>query len=216
MNRRPPISTLTHTRWPYTTLFGSAGPGCRAPPRARDEAPPGRGSRVRGGDRHRRDACALPRAGRRLPLAVDDVEPAGDDDSRAREGPEIGQVVEDEIAEQQRPYDLRVVERGEHRCRPAPICFEDEPLGGAADEPDRQQPQPLGPDRRAPEKRQEKTAAQGADEAGIEQRNRRGVESGDAPRRSEEHTSELQSLMRISYAVFCLKKKNKQQTHAHP
>src|SRR3546814_10064513 len=30
--------------------------------------------------------------------------------------------------------------------------------------------------------------------------------------RSEEHTSELQSLMRISYAVFCLKKKNKQST----
>src|SRR3546814_4764490 len=29
------------------------------------------------------------------------------------------------------------------------------------------------------------------------------------PFRSEEHTSELQSLMRISYAVFCLKKKNK-------
>src|SRR3546814_12782219 len=29
-----------------------------------------------------------------------------------------------------------------------------------------------------------------------------------APSRSEEHTSELQSLMRISYAVFCLKKKN--------
>src|SRR3546814_6878630 len=35
-------------------------------------------------------------------------------------------------------------------------------------------------------------------------------------RRSEEHTSELQSLMRISYAVFCLKKKNTntyKQTH---
>src|SRR3546814_1328654 len=30
-------------------------------------------------------------------------------------------------------------------------------------------------------------------------------------RRSEEHTSELQSLMRISYAVFCLKKKTKQK-----
>src|SRR3546814_1814602 len=30
---------------------------------------------------------------------------------------------------------------------------------------------------------------------------------GDSPERSEEHTSELQSLMRISYAVFCLKKK---------
>src|SRR3546814_2168687 len=43
-----------------------------------------------------------------------------------------------------------------------------------------------------------------------------GVEPGRAIRlggmvRSEEHTSELQSLMRISYAVFCLKKKNKQQ-----
>src|SRR3546814_6621234 len=34
--------------------------------------------------------------------------------------------------------------------------------------------------------------------------------------RSEEHTSELQSLMRISYAVFCLKKKkNKKQTTPH-
>src|SRR3546814_10107128 len=32
---------------------------------------------------------------------------------------------------------------------------------------------------------------------------------GNAAPRSEEHTSELQSLMRISYAVFCLKKKNK-------
>src|SRR3546814_3997461 len=33
--------------------------------------------------------------------------------------------------------------------------------------------------------------------------------------RSEEHTSELQSLMRISYAVFCLKKKNKHATYTH-
>src|SRR3546814_2316585 len=32
-------------------------------------------------------------------------------------------------------------------------------------------------------------------------------------RRSEEHTSELQSLMRISYAVFCLKKKKKTQNN---
>src|SRR3546814_972216 len=31
--------------------------------------------------------------------------------------------------------------------------------------------------------------------------------------RSEEHTSELQSLMRISYAVFCLKKKKKHTAH---
>src|SRR3546814_7346235 len=41
-------------------------------------------------------------------------------------------------------------------------------------------------------------AAQVRDDAGL------GAFSG----RSEEHTSELQSLMRISYAVFCLKKKN--------
>src|SRR3546814_5450143 len=37
---------------------------------------------------------------------------------------------------------------------------------------------------------------------------------GDRLERSEEHTSELQSLMRISYAVFCLKKKNKQHQRA--
>src|SRR3546814_6731235 len=35
-------------------------------------------------------------------------------------------------------------------------------------------------------------------------------------RRSEEHTSELQSLMRISYAVFCLHKKNEQQPQREP
>src|SRR3546814_4921055 len=43
------------------------------------------------------------------------------------------------------------------------------------------------------------------------QRPARGTVGGGAhgrPRRSEEHTSELQSLMRISYAVFCLKKKH--------
>src|SRR3546814_1111945 len=34
----------------------------------------------------------------------------------------------------------------------------------------------------------------------------------DLSARSEEHTSELQSLMRISYAVFCLKKKNRTQS----
>src|SRR3546814_3273153 len=36
-----------------------------------------------------------------------------------------------------------------------------------------------------------------------------GIEAKAADGRSEEHTSELQSLMRISYAVFCLKKKKK-------
>src|SRR3546814_8089541 len=36
---------------------------------------------------------------------------------------------------------------------------------------------------------------------------------GVVPHRSEEHTSELQSLMRISYAVFCLQKKKKNKQH---
>src|SRR3546814_6847177 len=36
--------------------------------------------------------------------------------------------------------------------------------------------------------------------------------TGELIRRSEEHTSELQSLMRISYAVFCLKKKTTKKT----
>src|SRR3546814_2699203 len=40
-----------------------------------------------------------------------------------------------------------------------------------------------------------------------------GNEWSDDHRRSEEHTSELQSLMRISYADFCLKKKKKTQTN---
>src|SRR3546814_9931804 len=39
-------------------------------------------------------------------------------------------------------------------------------------------------------------------------------ERGAAAVRSEEHTSELQSLMRTSYAVFCLKKKITQQRHS--
>src|SRR3546814_1600938 len=41
------------------------------------------------------------------------------------------------------------------------------------------------------------------------------VSSSRARSRSEEHTSELQSLMRISYAVFCLKKKNKKLIISH-
>src|SRR3546814_8617185 len=39
--------------------------------------------------------------------------------------------------------------------------------------------------------------------------------SSSSQSRSEEHTSELQSLMRISYAVFCLKKKNQLPPYQH-
>src|SRR3546814_1648439 len=62
--------------------------------------------------------------------------------------------------------------------------------GGRRDEGDRQRPQPARP---------------GAGRTAAGQRRDR---LGGRPVRSEEHTSELQSLMRISYAVFCLKKKN--------
>src|SRR3546814_4560952 len=50
----------------------------------------------------------------------------------------------------------------------------------------------------------------------FETKHRKGLRSGPADAgvpRSEEHTSELQSLMRISYAVFCLKKKKKKNSH---
>src|SRR3546814_9806531 len=40
--------------------------------------------------------------------------------------------------------------------------------------------------------------------------------SSSSPARSEEHTSELQSLMRISYAVFCLHKKNANTLQPQP
>src|SRR3546814_7002334 len=45
---------------------------------------------------------------------------------------------------------------------------------------------------------------------------RKRCQPGDGLPRSEEHTSELQSLMRISYAVFCLKKKKRHNTRTAP
>src|SRR3546814_3903909 len=60
-------------------------------------------------------------------------------------------------------------------------------------------------------------AAQRSSPAQLAGRSRRfnltetGSRPGKPRGRSEEHTSELQSLMRISYAVFCLKKKKKSQ-----
>src|SRR3546814_9364025 len=46
----------------------------------------------------------------------------------------------------------------------------------------------------------------------IKEKGRSGTKTANATARSEEHTSELQSLMRISYAVFCLKN-NKKLSH---
>src|SRR3546814_8755431 len=55
-------------------------------------------------------------------------------------------------------------------------------------------------------------AEHGGNEIRFHERTFRTDAPGVNPSRSEEHTSELQSLMRISYAVFCLKKKKK---HIH-
>src|SRR3546814_10266713 len=49
-------------------------------------------------------------------------------------------------------------------------------------------------------------------EAGQRRRPTLVAGAGPGDRRSEEHTSEIQSLMRISYAVFCLKKKKTKNT----
>src|SRR3546814_10881034 len=57
--------------------------------------------------------------------------------------------------------------------------------------------------------RQLQLAYQSAPQRRASDRHNRGIPV--AVGRSEEHTSELQSLMRISYAVFCLKKKNKKE-----
>src|SRR3546814_3183576 len=61
-------------------------------------------------------------------------------------------------------------------------------------------------DRDRPDGRSAVGAGQELDWSGLRRRRCRQVGRGEQGR-SEEHTSELQSLMRISYAVFCLKKK---------
>src|SRR3546814_8942521 len=60
---------------------------------------------------------------------------------------------------------------------------------------------PIGPAEQRDERKNGQNQGDGADDE------RSGIEHG----RSEEHTSELQSLMRISYAVFCLKKQKNQK-----
>src|SRR3546814_1574075 len=97
-----------------------------------------------------------------------------------------------------------------------------DPLGGARPQPDRR-----WPDAPPADPRNDAGAPQGAVEArgpicrkGARRRPQRPPrrhgqsesrreQEGNQRGRSEEHTSELQSLMRISYAVFCLKKKKK-------
>src|SRR3546814_1243474 len=69
------------------------------------------------------------------------------------------------------------------------------------------------PERNAERYRQQKEGR--SKDAQLPQRLTRTVLTAEPIARSEEHTSELQSLMRISYAVFCLKKKRKNTKKQH-
>src|SRR3546814_5177734 len=83
--------------------------------------------------------------------------------------------------------------------------------GGAAHALDRARRAAYSPSRSQPDQRERKGRSWHVHWNRNERRSppRRG--SLRSANRSEEHTSELQSIMRISYAVFCLKKKNKKQ-----
>src|SRR3546814_1666401 len=81
----------------------------------------------------------------------------------------------------------------------------------AGSSPARRTPAPGGSGRAAPRRGREPPGGPG-DPGSWERRCPSFSVLGRSVNRSEEHTSELQSLMRISYAVFCLKKK-KDQNH---
>src|SRR3546814_10745533 len=84
--------------------------------------------------------------------------------------------------------------------------------GGQLVRPYRHRPRALAARRRLPAAhRRPRDGAGGAEGEGTRRLRRSGGGSRERPR-SEEHTSELQSLMRISYAVFCLKKTKTKNT----
>src|SRR3546814_2846490 len=85
---------------------------------------------------------------------------------------------------------------GGARAGPHPVCY----AGGDSVKPERRNPQ----HRSAHRARPVCARHSGRAEAAVSEPCRARVAG-----RSEEHTSELQSLMRLSYAVFCLKKKTK-------
>src|SRR3546814_4970069 len=166
MKLRPPRTTRTDTRFPYTTLFRSRVEHQSPAARARRPVRPRQGGR---------DGRALPRdqsAGRRAP------------------GGQLPDAFEHGVA------GGRWLRRGARRLRQLPQQGRD----------DRLVPAPQAADRDGGFRRWPHRPDPGARARPVEDRTRR--DAGADPARSEEHTSELQSLMRLSYAVFCLKKKN--------
>src|SRR3546814_7845486 len=111
----------------------------------------------------------------------------------------------DLAAHPRRALGVGALEGDRHRAqRTLLIWIEDgagEPVGKLLGDEARRQPalaEPLHGDGRRQERQVVTDAADAVAADGVVQ-----------PVRSEEHTSELQSLMRISYAVFCLKKKHR-------
>src|SRR3546814_133760 len=203
MLRRTPRSTLTYTLFPYTTLFRS--PAARQPITVRPKAPVpfgtrhiGRHTGLRGYDVKIEKAVNSSHHG--MPIAVHLVEMDVDHATRWETLPRPRHPADLELRLAQPfaadPPRVDIVALQAHlvpgeRAAAADHCRriavrEDDPRIGKDTEQRRQ----------------------------IEHMLRRlqqpGLGGVLAPQpRSEEHTSELQSLMRISYAVFCLKKKKK-------
>src|SRR3546814_1801178 len=113
-------------------------------------------------------------------------------------------------------------QRGARRARLARASRGTDPLRGRSRDPEHADDRPsvarsprgadgadAGDDGCEPIAADGRSRAYGADRSQPRAQARFGRDRrGDPGRRSEEHTSELQSLMRISYAVFCLNKKN--------
>src|SRR3546814_699493 len=203
MIRRPPRVTRTDTLFPYTPLFRSTGS-----PRRR---PRGLPSAVRGAR-----ASFRPRPSWPLSLRREPVDHRPGDGGRAFAKPPLPAAVTtrgrtsaantlDLHADAGRIGEyvqlLHPHPHGEH----AAVCqaFVGQPFGQRFDQPD-----VSGGDRVA-----------GDLDQGFVRHDPVDMVAGGTGllhrqiHRSEEHTSELQSLMRISYAVFCLKKKTNKKTH---
>src|SRR3546814_9424877 len=195
MIRRPPRSTRTDTLFPYTTLFRSLGGDGRSRP-------------AQGVGRRGADGRGLLRA--RTYSAFNAASAGADHGVAAGGGADRTLSPARPVArsERARPYRHRAsrrrsarndrdaaqpVERRRRPCRdPRQKWPNSAPVARLATERSRR-----GRARQRPALRRRS----------VEQR--RSLRPRPAAPRSEEHTSELPSLMRISYAVFCLKKKNK-------
>src|SRR3546814_2651547 len=188
MIRRPPRSTRTDTLFPYTTLFRSGQEAGRSTP----SAP------------RRREPRAPPAAARRR--AARGNLPAHPTAPAPRDAPSADR------RDHHPPLPVGPVPRASGRLLervgelPVPGRHLDALDGPAFHHPVTEFPADL---------RQERVRQDGVDHPPPALQLGAAVGHQLHHARSEEHPSELQSLMRISYAVFCLKKKTKQNPHTN-